>query len=162
MPEANINKTKRISVCCNGKHCLQSTASHACLRACLCSALSFTRQHRHCLIDDAETDCMHAVCASTLLPTFAAVQYCARGSLHDVLIRAGRSKVIHPMFMLLGQRDSQLCLLIGPTITCRHLAGVPSRQWYKVSCQECLSCHLLPKQTVVSCLFLLIWASKVS
>ena len=28
--------------------------------------------------------------------SFAVVQYCARGSLHDVLIRAGRSKVNHP------------------------------------------------------------------
>ena len=49
---------------------------------------------------------LHATCASVQLPASAAVQYCARGSLHDVLIRAGRSKVTHPMLMLLGLRVS--------------------------------------------------------
>lgn len=40
--------------------------------------------------------CAGMVVPSNLTFPFAAVQYCARGSLHDVLIRAGRSKVPDP------------------------------------------------------------------
>ena len=75
---------------------------------------------------------LHASCASGQLSAFAAVQYCARGSLHDVLMRAGRSKVTCPVLMLQSACLSTLSALqaLSCRNSCRHSVGIPSCLWF--------------------------------